>query len=194
MDVTPNEARQLLGKSDAITALMRNHSMYLRIGPTLMLWGVIWLACFPLTAGFPHASGWIWLVGDIIGFAGSALSMRRSAAAIRCSSSTNKFRGRVLWFWLALLAYGCFWMFLLAPAGPSRAIVFIVTLIMFAYVAIGLLTQVRFMLILGLGVTLLAVAGFLLFASQPSILNLWMGITGGVTLLGTGAFITHRSR
>jgi len=192
MEVTPQEAKDMLGQTDTMAALIRNHSMYRRIGPTLILWGVIWLVCFPLTALFTH-SGWIWLIGDGIGFAGSAFSMRRSNTSVRCKSS-NVVRSRVLWFWAVFLAYGCFWMYLLAPAGSARAVVFIVTLAMFAYVAIGLLARMTFMIWLGAGVTLLAMTGFGLFQNQPQVLNVWMGVTGGLALLATGLFITLRAR
>ena len=193
MEVTPQEAKDLLGQTDTMAALMRNHSMYRRIGPILILWGIIWLICFPLTALAPTHSGWIWLIGDGIGFVGSALTMRRSNAGIRCKSS-EIMRSRVLWFWAALLAYGCFWMYLLAPAGSARAVVFIVTLVMFAYVAIGLLGRMSFMIWLGTGVTLLAMTGFGLFANQPQVLNVWMGVSGGLTLLATGIFLMLRAR
>ena len=193
MGVTPQEARDMLGQTDTMAALMRNHSMYRRIGPILIVWGVLWLVCFPLTALLPKHSGWIWLIGDGIGFAGSFLAARRSNTSIR-SASSAVMRSRILWFWLAFLAYGCFWMFLIAPAGDCRAVVFIVTLIMFAYVAIGILSHVQFMTYLGLGVTLLAITGFVLFANQPQVLNVWMGASGGLTLLATGFFITLRAR
>ncbi len=193
MDVTPQEAKDLLGQTDTMAELMRNHSMYRRIGPTLILWGIIWLICFPLTALIPSHSGSIWLIGDCVGLAGSALAGRRSNTSIRCKSA-GIMRSRVLWFWAAFLAYGCFWMYLLAPAGNARAVVFIVTLIMFAYVAIGLLARMSFMVWLGAGVTLLAIAGFVLFENKPQVLNVWMGVSGGLTLLATGIFLTLRAR
>ncbi len=193
MDVTPQEAKDLLGQTDTVAALMRNHSLYRRIGPTLILWGIIWLVCFPLTALLPTQSGWIWLIGDAIGFTGSAFSMRRSNTSVRCKSP-NVVRSRVLWFWAIFLAYGCYWMYLFAPAGSARAVVFIVTLVMFAYVAIGLLARMTFMIWLGTGVTLLAMIGFGLFQNQPHVLNVWMGVTGGLTLLATGIFLTVRAR
>lgn len=193
MDVTPQEATDLLGQTDTVANLMRNHALYRRIGPTLILWGIIWLICFPLTALIPSHSGWIWLIGDGIGFIGSAWSMRRSNTSIRCKSS-EMMRSRVLWFWVAFLAYGCFWMYLLAPAGNASAVVFIVTLVMFAYVAIGLLARMSFMVWLGAGVTLLAIAGFVLFENRPQVLNVWMGVSGGLTLLATGIFLTLRAR
>ena len=193
MDVTPQEAKDLLGQTDTVAELMRNHSMYRRIGPTLILWGIIWLICFPLTALVPSHSGSIWLIGDCVGFAGSALAGRRSNTSIR-SKSAGIMRSRVLWFWVAFLAYGCFWMYLLLPAGNAHAVVFIVTLIMFAYVAIGLLARMTFMVWLGAGVTLLAIAGFVLFENKPQVLNVWMGVSGGLTLLATGIFLTLRAR
>ncbi len=193
MEVTPQEASDLLGQKDAVTALMHNHSMYRKLGPILILWGIIWMVCFPLTALIPAHSGWIWLVGDGIGFAGSGLLGRRCNTSIH-SPSASVMRSRVLWFWLAFLAYGCLWMFLLAPAGESRSVLFIVTMVMFAYVAIGILTRVAFMTWLGLAVTALSMAGFLLFSHQPRVLNVWLGVSGGLALLVTGVFLTLRAR
>ena len=89
MEVTPQEAKDLLGQTDTMAELIRNHSLYRRIGPTLILWGMIWL---------------------------------------------------------------------------------------------------------GAGVTLLAMTGFGLFANQPQVLNVWMGVTGGLTLLATGIFAVLRAR
>ena len=193
MDVTPQEASELLSQKDAITALMRNHSMYRKMGPILILWGIIWMVCFPLTAMIPAYNGWIWLIGDGIGFAGSFLLGRRFNVSVH-SASSSVMRSRVLWFWLAFLAYGCLWMFLLAPAGETRSVLFIVTMVMFAYVAIGILARIVFMTWLGLAVTVLALVGFLLFSHQPRVLNVWMGISGGLALLATGAFLTLQAR
>ena len=193
MDVTPQEASELLSQKDAITALMHNHSMYRKMGPILILWGIIWMVCFPLTAMIPAYNGWIWLIGDGIGFAGSFLLGRRFNVSVH-SASSSVMRSRVLWFWLAFLAYGCLWMFLLAPAGETRSVLFIVTMVMFAYVAIGILARIAFMTWLGLAVTVLALVGFLLFSHQPRVLNVWMGISGGLALLATGAFLTLQAR
>jgi hypothetical protein len=193
MEVTPKEARELLGQTDAIAEVMRNHLMYRRIGPVLILWGIIWIICFPLTGLLPAYSGWIWLIGDCIGFVGSGLNARRCASPIR-SASSSFMRSRILWFWVVLLAYGCLWMFLIHPAGNSRSVLFIVTLIMFAYVAMGLLARINFMTWLGVGVTILAMVGYGLFANKPLVLNVWMGITGGLALLATGIFLHLRAR
>jgi hypothetical protein len=193
MEVTPQEARDLLSQTNSVAAAMRSHTMYRRIGPPLMVWGVVWLVCFPLTAFFPAHSGWIWLIGDSVGFAGSAIAGMRSGRTVR-SPSCNAHRTRGFCFWLAFIAYASFWIFLLSPQGSARVILFIVTLVSFAYVAMGLLLQLRFMLWLGLGITALAVGGYALFAAHPNALNLWMGITGGLALLVTGVYVSIKAR
>ena len=100
----------------------------------------------------------------------------------------------MFWMWLLLFLYGEIWLVVLWPWRPEQLGVFGVTLVMFAYVIMGLWLELRFMLWLGLGVTAAACAGYVLSFLVPGYLNLWLGLAGGSALLVSGLFLTLRWR
>ncbi|NLX04333.1 MAG: hypothetical protein GXY33_04210 [Phycisphaerae bacterium] len=150
----------------------------------LILWGVIWIVGFLVPYFAPQHMGWIWLGLDVIGIAGTVLAFRleeptRSASDWRFSL-----------FWLLLFVYGGVWIAILQPQSPYQVTAFIVTLIMFAYVVLGLFWE-RFMLWLGLAVTALTLVGFY---GLEFWFWAWMSVLGGGALAGTGLYLRLRWR
>ena len=79
------------------------------------------------------------------------------------------------------------------PWNGDQIGVFLVTLVMFAYLVMGLWLEVPFLTGLGLAVTALAAGGY--FASMfffPGYLSLWMAVTGGGALLSSGIYLVRK--
>jgi hypothetical protein len=104
-------ARDMLAEIEQTQQRSAQYLGYWRQGPTVQLWGLVWIiahiACY-----FPPASaGPIWLACDAIGFAGTALLRLRH----RDSSQPQTDR-RLMWAGCILLAFGAIASMLIGPA------------------------------------------------------------------------------
>ncbi len=112
----------------------------------------------------------------------------------------SPYSGRIGLAWIVLLAYGALWVGLLfpwemmhtggwhefAPLIARKVSAYAVTVCMFAYVALGLLLLDRFLLFLGLLVTLTTLFGYFFISDY---FQLWVAATGGGSLLVSGLFV-----
>ena len=129
---------------------------------------------------------------DVIGVVATVgIRVRRpKRALVRSPGSARTTRAVLLW-WLALFASAGLWVFLLGPIAGQQVGVFLVTVVMFGYVTIGLWSGRRFMIWLGPAVTIISVGGYTLL---PAYFSLLMALAGGGALLGTGLYIHMRWR
>lgn len=195
MEITPKEAQELLRETDSVAKEMRAKRAYGVVGPILVAWGAVWIVCFGITHFVPTISGTAWLVGDAFGIAASIYVGHRKARCGEVQSEASKQLGwRLFWFWLFLFIYADIWLAVLRPSRGEDIGLFIVTLVMFAYVVMGLWLGMRFLLWLGLLGTLLAVAGYVFSMAVPGYLDLWLGLTSGTALFGSGIYLTLRWR
>ena len=195
MEVTGKQAREVLQDVEAVAKSVQGKLGYGIAGPILVLWGAVWMVCFALAHFAPQMAGWGWLVGDSLGILGSLyLGTRRARAKAVRSDSAKRVGWKLFWFWFFLFIFGDIWLVVLWPWRGEQLGMFLVTLVMFAYVVMGLWLEMRFMLWLGLVVTLLAVVGYVLSFWVPGYLNLWLGLAGGSALLTTGLYLTLRWR
>jgi len=195
MEVTQKQAQEALQDVQTVTTDIRGKMTYGMAGPILILWGVVWIVCFAITQFAPRIAGWAWLVGNGLGIAGSLYlgRLRAKAQTVR-SNSAKRIGWRLFWFWLLLFLYAAIWLAVLHPWRGEQLGMFLVTLVMFAYVVMGLWLEMRFMLVLGLAVTALAGAGYALSFLVPGYLNLWLGLAGGSALLASGVYLARRWR
>ena len=195
MEITPKEAQELLRETDSVVKDMRAKLAYGVVGPILIAWGAVWIVCFAITHYLPTISGTAWLVGDAFGIAASVyLGYRSARGGAVCSEASKRLGWRLFWFWLLLFLYGDIWLAVLRPSSWEHIGLFIVTLVMFAYVVMGLWLGMRFLLWLGLLGTLLACAGYVFSIAVPGYLDLWLGLTCGTALFGSGVYLTLRWR
>lgn len=194
MEVTREEARATLRNVESVAQLVRGKLATGMTGPILILWGAIWAACFGLTHFAPAVGPWAWLVGDALGIAGTIFLSRHAGAEAVRSASAQHLWWQVFWFWFFLFLYANIWLAVLWPWRVGHVGLFLVTLIMFAYVVLGLWLGSRFLLCLGLAVTALAGMGYALSFLVPGYLDLWLGSTGGGALLVSGLYLTLRRR
>ncbi len=153
----------------------------------LILWGVIWLIGYLVEyEGVGHEQT-IWLLLDLIGFAGSIfipwLSCRRKYATAP-RPLLQRLDWRIISFMASLAGFAVLWVFLLGLKG-RQIDAFVPAVFMLGYILAGFWVG-RFFVVSGLIVTAL-VALCLLFAG-PSFL-LWMALLGGGALIGGGVYL-----
>lgn len=178
MNISKKEAQESLAEIDS-TISQTQKAVGHFTGYILMIWGVVWAASFSATQFSPHISGWFTLALDAIGFIGTWICIRKSKAKFGRPGG-----GRIGLAWLILFGYMILWGFLLQPTGRA-SMAFYSTVCMCAYVMMGLWLS-RFLLWLGLIVTVLIVVGFYLL---PTWFALWLAVTGGGALFLAGLSI-----
>lgn len=192
-DISPQQASEALQDVEAVTSQTRDKLAYKSVGPILILWGVIWITCFCMTHFVPRLAWWAWSIGDGIGLAATAVIAVRAARHGPVRSNAAKREGRrVGWCWFLLFAYADIWLVVLWPWRADQLVIFMVTLVMFAYVMMGLWLKMRFMVWLGLIITVLATGGYFGSMFVPGYLDLWLAITGGGALLVSGVYLTRK--
>jgi hypothetical protein len=195
MELTQDQASEALREVEAAGRRARLQAGYRVAAPILVLWGVIWAACFAITQWAPEVAGWAWLVGDALGLAATAVLgwwLPRRGPVL--SRSAGRVARRVGLFWLLLFGFGDLWLALFWPWNAAQFGVFVVTLVMFAYVAMGLWLEMWFMTLLGAVVAALAAGGYFLPAIASAYLYLWLAVTGGGALLVSGLYMHMAGR
>jgi hypothetical protein len=200
MNITQQDARNSLAQIEDTLTRTRNAIGQGASGGILIAWGVIWALGFSADQFAPKLAQSFWPFLIVGGALASWICGARSRPRIQSSVGA-----RIGFFWLALFAYAVLWFFLLhsesrpgqpglhfdALIGQDDAAVqqqlgaFFATVPMFAYVVGGLWLG-RFFIWLGVGVTVLTVAGYFF---MPAWFNLWMAATGGGSLIVAGAYI-----
>ena len=194
--VTRQEALSALDEIDRVRSHMRRALGASVMSSMLVLWGVIWIAGFTAEQFLPNAYRF-WLALDAVGI---VISLFLGAWSRKSTTrGPGPSQGRIGASWLVLFGFAALWSFLLVPFGglhgsdladygpilERKMALLWVTVCMFAYVVMGLWLD-RFLLWLGILVTVASVAGF--FFVQPYFF-LWVAITGGGSLVVSGLFI-----
>jgi hypothetical protein len=183
MDVSSQEAQASLGLIEDTQARWRKAIGSSYAGDLLMLWGTIWIMGY-VGLYFSHRiGGHLFAVLDVVGIGGTVVIARRWP--IRSPETRAVFLG-IGGVWLFLALYAVIWMVLLRPASGKEVGAFLCTVCMFAYVVIGLWFKSTFLIALGLTVTALVLVGFYLLSDY---FYLWVALTGGGAVLGTGLYI-----
>jgi len=185
MELSAQEAKQTLHDIDDVMARTRRVVTAGHSAPLFVLWGFIWFLGFGASQFWPDRQGLVWLALDVPGIAGTIWFMIRSGRPTK-----NRLAVRILYFSGVLAVFAVVWAFLLAPFNTARLGAYIVTVIMFGYVALGHWLH-RAFTILGVAVTAMIVLGAVLW---PEWLNLWTGVMGGGALVAAGVTLRWWSR
>jgi len=196
MGVTAERAGELLDKVEHVGRTIRHRATYDGVGPILIVWGVIWAVGFCVAQFAPAVSNWTWLIGDAIGIGATVyLGWVRPRGGPFLSESVRREERKLWWFWFLLFTYGVMWLVILWPWRTEQFGLFCVTLVMFAYIVMGLWFDMWFLFWVGLAATLIAGGGYVLLSVlMPGCLNLWLGLAGGGTLVWSGLYLLRRER
>ncbi len=187
MEINRAEAEASLGEIKQAMADTRAAISTGIASPILMIWGVIWALAFGASYVWPDRQGQFWLVGDSVGLLGTMAAVLAKNRRETMHSERGRWMAvRLFWFAILLCAYGFAWGWLMKPQDGRQIAAFIVMLVMFGYVVLGLWLESAFLLILGLAVTVLTIAGYLLLRET---FDLWMAIAGGGALFVSGLYM-----
>lgn len=189
-EITTQHAEESLAAIETTMVRARHYAASVA-SPILYLWGAIWILAYGLCHFYPTQSGLIWAPLSTLGAVLSVVFSKR--APVRSSND-----GRFGLAWLVLFGFAGVWFAVLIPwdhaasfdaLAMQRALgAYAATLVMFAYVMMGLWWD-RFFMWLGLVITGLTLLGYFGF---PAYFNLWMAFLGGGLLFASGWLIKRR--
>lgn len=194
MNVTNEDAVQSLAQVEEVMAKTRQSLVSAYVGSFLVLWGFIWVVSYLGTQFFPVWASWIWNISSVLGVIGTAFIVRRryGQGPVKRNLSDKQFVLRTILFWPMVFVYAFVWLSIVKPGHGIELNAFLVTVVMFAYVVMGLWFGSWLMFALGIVVTGFTLAGFHLIPAEYYCL--WMAITSGGCLLGTGLYMKLRWR
>jgi hypothetical protein len=194
MNVTNEDAVQSLAQVEEIKAKTRQSLASTYGGPFLILWGIIWVVSYVGTYFYLQWANMIWGISSALGVIGTVFifwRLFRHGPAVR--NSADKWMVlRMTIFWPLVFAYANVWLNIVKPGSGIELNAFLVTVVMFAYVVMGLWFGSWLMSILGIVVTGFTLVGFHFIPAQYYCL--WMAVTAGGCLLGTGLYMKLRWR
>lgn len=182
MEISSHQAADALNE----VALAQRRLSILRgygfAAPHLFLWGCVWILGYTLAYVQPRFAAMTWLVLDVVGFAGSTLIGRRSAARRGWAIG-------VAWRYAAtFVTVSAFIMatyVVLQPQSSAQFGAFPALIIAALYVGLGIWRGLRWALA-GIALGALTVGGYLWLT--PYFLP-WMALAGGGTLLLAGFWL-----
>lgn len=178
--IPPEEAAAALDDVRRVITHTRQALLAAHTADHLIVWGCAWMLGFTGVRFTGWNPGLVWFP---IALVGGGLSV---GIGIRAGKRVaSPVTGRILQFFLLLIAFAVAWLYILHPVNTRNVGVYAATVFMFAYAAGGLWFG-RFFVGLGTGVATLAVAG-VHFA--PVWLDLIMGLGGGGALVASGVYI-----
>jgi hypothetical protein len=194
MNVTNEDAVQSLAQVEEVMAKTRQSLASIYGGPFLILWGLIWIVSYVGTHFFLAWANWIWSITDTLGIIGTVFIIRRQygQGPARRNPSDKRFLLRTILLWPLVFAYANVWLNIIKPDNGIEVNAFLVTVVMFAYVIMGLWFGSWLMSILGIVITAFTLVGFHLVPAEHYCL--WMAVTAGGSLLGTGLYMKLRWR
>jgi hypothetical protein len=193
MEISQNDAQNCLKEVEIISSRTHKAVVAAYDPPILIVWGLVCIIAYIATHFFLKWAWPIWIGMGTIGSAATFLICRRQ---FRTANPTKIVNGAKLgWqfglFWgLLYIFIFLIWLPIMAPFNGLQCNAFIITVIMFAYMTIGLWSNSRYMIWLGLAVTCTTLVGFYLI--PHNYYCLWMAATAGGALLGTGVYIQLR--
>jgi hypothetical protein len=191
MNISEDNAKESLSKAKEVIAQTHRSIVSAYANPLLILWGLLWIMAFTAAHFYLDYDFHIFMAMVAAGGVGTALICRIFCSKVPIQDTSSRIGRRIALLWILLYVYVVIWLFLLAPFHGLQCNAVICTAAMFAFVVIGLWFESYFMVLLGLAVTAATLTGFYLLTDHY---HLWMAVTGGGTMLGTGLYIRLRWR
>ena len=192
MDIDKNQAQQSL---DTVQETMDKASKSIESAyssPMLILWGTVWVVAYSASHFYmQYVATFMWSMAVVGGIGSLIIIMKERSDAPVKSKSDNSLSRKVWWLWFYVFVYLSIFLFIFSPFNGLQMNAAIVIAVMFMYVAMGLLFSSRYLLVLGLAVTVTTLIGYALLTPYYC---LWMAATGGLALLLTGIIIRLKWR
>jgi hypothetical protein len=194
MDISPEEAQEALQVIKLTTTRIRRMQA---VGAYYqVIWGLVWFFGFLACQFVPAAMvGWVLLATLLLGMVGSMViglyQGRRGSERIRATpgSGMASTGARVGVFFAALTLYSLVWLLIAQPLHAQQVALFWITFVMFGYVVTGAWLRIGLFIGIGIVVSLLSLPGYYVL---PHLFWLWIAISSGGVLVGTGVYILRR--
>jgi hypothetical protein len=189
MSLSPDEAADALREIAAVETRSRRVYGYRQASPHLILWGVLWMVGYGLTAVWPFRATPIWIATVAIGLGNGFLielsnAARRGAAEAASGSDAMRQRRAFPAIAVATLVFIAGTIAVMAPVSGKQIGAFIPLVIAFGYVLRGIWGGLRYV-VAGIAIAVLVLAGFFLL---PAYFPLWMAVVGGGALILAGCW------
>lgn len=194
MNISHEKAQESLSAIEDVASQTRKSVAATSTSPHLIIWGLVCIFAFIGTHFFLN---WVWLIWMVLAGLGWIATSLICLKQFRTGSPTKtphakKIGKQIALFWVFTYAYMSIWLAILKPRNGIRLNAFICTVIMFTYVIMGLWDGARFMIWLGLAGTAATLIG--VFVIPYQYYCLWMVVTFGGALLGTGLYLQLKWR
>lgn len=179
MNISPEEAQEALAVIQQTSDRIRKGHGY--NGYYLMIWGGVWFVGFMVNQFLqsnPAVVGWTWGGLVLAAFVGCTVLGVNQGKYIR-----SQMGPRTGFFYFALIAFTALWYILLMPQNTKQGVMFLISIIMFGGVIVGILNRTLSTVIGSVSVTILALAGYYLL---PAYFYLWEAIFGGLAMFVIG--------
>ena len=183
MTIDPNEAGALLREIAGSERRTREVLAYTRAGDQLILWGILWMIGYGLTAISPSHARLIWIAVNAIGMVSSVLITIQSSRRVGIYVSAGMIAQAVVTV-CAITAFGVLWV-MLSKFGPRELSAFWPTLIGTLYFILGLWVG-RALCVLCAFIVLLTLVGY--FFVGPW-LDLWLAFANGSAMVLAGFWL-----
>ncbi len=189
--ITQEEAREALADIDQVARQTRRAVAGSQMGTNLVLWGAIWILGFTLSYLSPKDTGRIWMVLPVLGMIGTGLAgyLHHRKGMVQ-SEQAKKMLGQLTLFWLAIMAYAMTLGLTIPKKNGVDEMTLIVSIIMLAYVLMGIWLKSPILSIIGLMVTLATLVGRSCLPHRYFML--WMALFGGGGLFVPGLYVKLR--
>jgi hypothetical protein len=184
------EARQALADIAEVTGQMRQALRGSVVSSVLMLWGLLWMALFTWSyLRFPKGDGTIPWILNGCGYVVTAFLVLRGDRQIRGAAS-RRVMFQISGLWAAVIAYAFALTFLIPAVSWTSRLALLLSVIMLGFVIMGIWLEDAVLVVLGLAITLVILAGRAWLAPAPFLL--WLGLLGGGGLLAGGLIVRFR--
>ncbi|GHO69676.1 hypothetical protein KSC_085680 [Ktedonobacter sp. SOSP1-52] len=188
MHITPDEAQAAL--NDIEDAAKQARHLVNTWAYFMLLWGVVWTLGFLVTQFALSLIVWIWSVMLLVGMGGSMILGILQGQRTRPAPGAQSTRDSTLYGIFNGVLYGfvLLWV-LLIPLKPLHIGLLWITAEMMSAIMAGIWLRQPLSLVLGIGVTLITIVGYLLL---PGYFWAWSALFAGLPLIIVGISFLRR--
>ncbi|HLV99855.1 MAG TPA: hypothetical protein VKT82_14385 [Ktedonobacterales bacterium] len=180
MSMTPEEAQASLQAIRKLTG-QTHRALYHGTGYFPIIWGLVWAGGFLGYQYLPFIPATLlWVALLMVGGLASGVVGARLGQRVR---STNG--ARIGLFFAVLIGYAYLWLWIARPLSLPQMELLLTLAVLFGMLATGLWLRVSYLIVFGVVVSALAVAGYY---ALPASFGLWMAVLVGSAFVGSGVY------